>query len=288
MSELPGETRDVDVDGLTVRCHVDGPEDGSPIVLVHGAGPDAAGMSWKEVYPALAESHRVYAMDLPGYGESDRVPGDIPPTVDFYVQRLETLLDELDLVDATLVGISKGGGIALGYTLEYPERVSRLVLVDSYGLGDQVPGGRPTAVMVRVPKFMEGSWWAMKKSRRLLTANLANVVHESNLTDEIVTDAHRQMRRPRSGDAYIRFARAEMHLSGSRTNYYDRIDELPVPTLFVHGEDDPLVPEALSKRAADRAPVADLFTLDRCGHWTTREYPEVFVSRLEAWLEKQP
>lgn len=286
MSELPGETRDVDVDGLTVRCHVDGPEEGSPIVLVHGAGPDAAGMSWKEVFPALAASHRVYAMDLPGYGESDRVPGDIPPTVDFYVERLDTLLEELDVVDATLVGISMGGGISLGYTLEYPERVSRLVLVDSYGLGDQVPGGRSTAVAVRIPKFMEGSWWAMKKSRKVLRANLANVIHEANLTDEIVDDARRQIRRPNSGDAYIRFARAEMHLSGPRTNYFDRIGELSVPTLFVHGEDDPLIPETLSKRAADRAPVADLFTLDRCGHWTTREHPEVFVSRLEAWLER--
>lgn len=286
MSELPGETRDVDVDGLTVRCHVDGPAEGSPIVLVHGAGPDAAEMSWKEVYPALAESRRVYAMDLPGYGESDRVPGDIPPTVDFYVERLDTLLEELGLVDATLVGISMGGAVALGYTLASPERVSRLVLVDSYGLGDRLPGGRSTAVMVRVPKFMELSWWAMKRSRKVLAASLGNVVHEENLTDELVEDARRQIRRPNSGDAYIRYARAEMHLSGPRTNYFDRIDELPVPTLFVHGEDDPLIPEGLSKRAADAAPVADLFTLDRCGHWTTREHPEAFVSRLEAWLER--
>ena len=288
MSELPGDVRDVDVDGLTVRCHVDGPEEGSPIVLVHGAGSDAAGMSWKEVFPALAESHRVYAMDLPGYGESDRVPGDIPPTIDFYVERLDTLLEELGVVDATLVGISKGGGIALGYTLEYGERISRLVLVDSYGLGDRVPGGRSTAVMVRIPKLMEGSWWAMKKSRKLLRANLANVIHEGNLTDDIVEDAHREVRRPNSGDAYIRFARAEMHLSGPRTNYEDRLDELPVPTLFVHGEDDPLIPKELSQRAADRAPVADLFTLEQCGHWTTREHPEAFVSRLEAWLETEP
>jgi pimeloyl-ACP methyl ester carboxylesterase len=285
MSELPGETRDVDVEGLTVRCHVDGPEDGSPIVLVHGAGPDAAGMSWKEVYPALTGNHRVYALDLPGYGESDRVPQEIAPTIDFYVEVLDGLLAELDLADVTLVGISKGGGIVLGYTLEHPERVSRLVPVDSYGLGDQVPGGRSSAVMLKIPKLMETGWWAMKRSRRVTKASLANVIHPSNLTDEIVDDAHRQIRRPDSGDAYIRFGRAEMHLSGPRTNYADRIPDLPVPTLFVHGKQDTLIPPALSKHAADAAPVADLFTLEECGHWTTREHPEAFVSRLEAWLE---
>ena len=286
MSELAGEVRDVDVDGLNVRCHVDGPEDAPPIVLVHGAGPDAAGMSWKKVYPALADSHRVYALDLPGYGESDRVPQHVTPTIDYYVGMLDGLLEELGVVDATLAGISKGGGISLGYALEHPERISQLVLVDSYGLGDQVPGGRKTGVMVKIPKLMEGSWWAMKKSRKLLKANLANILHPDNLTDEIVEDAHRQIRRPHSGDAYIRFGRAEMHVSGPRTNYFDRIGDLQVPTLFVHGEDDRLIPAKLSKRAADRAPVADLFTLDQCGHWTTREHPDVFVSRLEAWLDK--
>lgn len=286
MSELPGEVRDVTVEGSTIRCHVDGPEDARPIVLVHGAGADAAGMSWKAVFPALAGSHRVYAMDLPGYGESDRVPRDTPPTIDFYVARLDSLLAELGVVDATLVGISKGGAISLGYTLAHGERVSRLVLLDSYGLGDHVPGGRSTAVAVRIPKFMELSWWATTRSRRLLRASLAGVVHEANLTEELVDDAQREVRRPDAGDAYIRFARAEMHLSGPRTNYEHRLGDLPVPTLFVHGEDDPLVPPSLSKRAADRAPVADLFTLEQCGHWTSREHPEVLVSRLEAWLDK--
>lgn len=284
MSELAGEVRDVDVEGLTVRCHVDGPEDARPIVLVHGAGPDAAEMSWKEVYPALADTYRVHALDLPGYGESDRVPRDVTPTIDFYVGILDGLLAELGVVDATLVGISKGGAIVLGYALEHPERVSELVPVDSYGLGDRVPGGRTTATMVQVPKLLEAGWWLMRRSRRATRATLSNVIHPANLTDEIVDDAHRQIRRPNSGDAYVRFARAEMHRAGPRTNYFDRIHDLQVRTLFVHGTDDGLIPPGFSKHAADAAPVADLFTLEQCGHWTTREHPEAFVSRLEAWL----
>lgn len=286
MSALDGETRDVDVEGLTVRCHVDGPEDAPLIVLVHGAGPDAAGVSWKKAFPALAESYRVYALDLPGYGESDRVTQDVTPTTDFYVGVLDGLLNELDLDDATLIGISKGGGIVLGYTLTHPDRVSRLVLVDSYGLGDQVPGGRKTAVMVKLPKLLETSWWAMKKSRRVTKVSLENVVHPGNIDEEFVGDVHREVRRPNSGDAFFRFARGEMHLSGPRTNYYNRLPDLPVPTLFVHGEEDHLIPPELSQRAADRVPVADLVTLEQSGHWTSRERPDAFVSHLDAWLKQ--
>lgn len=286
MSELDGETRDVDVDGLTVRCHVAGPENAPSVVLVHGAGTDAAGVSWKRAFPALAGSYRVIAPDLPGYGESDRVPQTVAPTTEFYVGVVDSLLGELDLVDATLVGISKGGAIALGYTLDHPARIKRLVLVDSFGLGDRIPGGRRAAVMLKIPKLLEVSWWAMKKSRAVTEASLGNVALPENIDAEFVDDVHRQVRRPNSGDAYFRFARAEMQPSGPRTNYFDRLPDLPVETLFVHGTDDPLIPLGLSKRAADEAPVADLFTLEQCGHWVPREHPDAFVSRLEAWLAK--
>ena len=286
MSGFDGETRAVDVDGVTVRCHIAGPADAPPVVLVHGAGLDAAGVSWKKTFPALAESYRVIAPDLPGYGESDPVPQPVTPTVDFYVGVLETLLRELDLLEATLVGISKGGGTVLGYTLDSPNRVKRLVLVDSYGLGDSVPGGRRAAVMVNTPKLLELSWWAMKKSRTVTKASLENVVFSDNIDAEFVDDIHREVRRPNSGDAYFRFARGELHLSGPRTNYFERLSDLPVETLFVHGKNDPLIPLEFSKRAADKAPVADLFTLEQCGHWVPRECPEAFVSRLKAWLQK--
>lgn len=285
MSELGGERRDVNVGGLTVRCHVAGPEDASPVVLVHGAGPDAAGVSWKETFPALADSYRVIAPDLPGYGESDRVPPDATPTTDFYVGVFDTLLEELDLVDPALVGISKGGGIVLGYTLDSPDRVGQLVLVASFGLGDLVPGGRKTAVMVKIPKLLEISWWAMQKSRKVTKASLENVALPENIDESFVDDIYREVRRPNSGDAYVRFARGEMHLSGPRTNYFGRLSELPVETLFVHGTDDPLIPLGVSERAANEVPVADLRTLEQCGHWVPRERPDAFLSRLETWLE---
>lgn len=284
--DVPTDVREVDVAGTAVRCHVAGPADGRPVVLLHGGGVDAAQVSWRETIPALADEYRVYAPDLPGYGTSDRVPADVTPDVDYYVGVVDALLRELDLVEATLVGISKGGGVALGYTFAHPARVARLCLVDSYGLGGDVPGGRLGAAYVKAPKLLEGTWWLLKKSRRVTRASLENLLHPDNLTEDFVDDAYRELQRDGSGDAYVRFRHAEVGWTGLRTNFADRMDELPVPALFVHGEDDELVPPAYSKAAADAAPVADRFTLTDCGHWPPREHPGAFNARLRAWLEK--
>jgi pimeloyl-ACP methyl ester carboxylesterase len=286
MSELDATTRDISVDGTDVRVYVAGPDEGRPILLLHGGGMDATGVSWKKAFPALSETHRVYALDWPGYGESDPVPETKTPHVDYYVDVLGAVLSELELLEVTLVGISKGGGIALGYTLDRPARVSRLCLVDSYGLGGEVPGGKLGAAYVKAPKLLEATWWAMKRSRRVTRASMENLVNPANLDEEFVDDAVREVQRPNAGDAYRRFQRAEVGWRGLRTNYADRMSELPVPTLFVHGEDDDLIPLEQSKAAADTAPVADLFTLADCVHWPPREHPEAFVARLDAWLQR--
>lgn len=285
MDELDAAERVVDVEGVSVRCYVAGPEDGDPVVLLHGGGMDSAALSWKEAFPALAERYRVYALDWPGYGESDPVPDDATPDVDYYVSVLDAVLEAFDVVEATLVGISKGGGVAVGYAFESPARVGGLVLVDSYGLGGEVPGGRLGAAYVKAPKLLEATWWLLRRSRRLVGASLSNVV-AGEVEESFVDEAVHEVARTGAGDAYRRFQRAEVGWNGLRTNYADRMDELPVPALFVHGKEDGLVPLEYSKRAADAAPVADIFTLEGCGHWPPRECPEAFVSRLEAWLEK--
>lgn len=286
MNTLAAEEGTVDIDGTEVAYYVAGPTDGRPVVLVHGGGIDSSTVSWTEVFPALAESYRVYALDLPGYGESDPVPENSVPDIDYYAGVLGRFFEELNLLETTLVGISMGGAVALGYTLETPARVSRLVLVDSYGLGGDVPGGKLGAALVKIPFLLEATWWAMRRSRRLTRRAIRAVVHPDNFDEELLEDGYRELQRPHATDAYRRFQRAEVGWGGLRTNYADRMDELSVPTLFVHGKDDPLIPAEYAERASDAAPVADRFFLTDCGHWPPREHPEAFVARLQAWLDR--
>lgn len=283
--DLDADARFVDAGDTRVRYFADGPADARPVVLLHGDGMDSASVAWKEAFPALAAEYRVYAPDLPGHGGSDPVPEDETPDVTYYVDVVKAFLSALDVREATLVGISLGGGVALEYTLETPARVSGLVLVDSYGLGDDVADGVGRAALAKAPGAQEVAWWAIRRSRRLTRAAIANRVHPDNLDASLVAEVYDEIRRPGTGAAHHRVSRGAVGATGSATASPERVDELPVPALFVHGADDELIPAEHSKRASDAAPVADRFTLADCGHWPPREHPEAFVSRLRAWME---
>lgn len=283
-----GEMEDatVSLDGMEVRYLHGGPEnepiDAPPVVLFHGGGLDSTALSWKYVLPALAAERTVYAPDWPGYGESDSPDG--PPSVEYYVSILGRFLDALELDRVLLVGISMGGAAALGFALQHPEQVERLVAVDSYGLGKRIPGGPLGAAFVGVPSLTEATFAAMGHSRWAAKQAVAAVVPRENLTPELVDDALAELRRPRAGNAWAAFQREEVGFDGLQTDFTDRLSDLRVPTLFVHGEEDPLIPVDWSVRARTLAPEASIKVLADCGHWPPREKPDEFVAAVREFL----
>lgn len=286
-ASLPAETesRTVVVDGTRIRYLVAGPEDAAlqPVVLLHGGGIDEATLSWRETIPALAAAHRVYALDWPGYGESDAP--DVEYSIDYYIDVLDGFLDALGLDEPALVGISMGGGIGLGFTLRAPKRVARLVLVDSYGLGGLVPGGYLGYLFVRLPFFSQLTTTLFGRSRRLAALSLRGIVGSSDaVTPDLVDEVVVASRRPSANRAFRSFQRREVGPSGLRTNYVDRLPELSVPTRFIHGEADPLVPVEWAVRAGTLVPDADVRILPNCGHWSPREQPERIGELLRDFL----
>ena len=103
---------------------------GSVLVLIHGMFGDH--LDWEPVLAPLAKCHRVIAVDLPGFGGSDKPARQY--TAEFFVDTLHDLLLQLEVARATLVGNSFGGQIAMLYTLRHPQKVERLILVGSMGL----------------------------------------------------------------------------------------------------------------------------------------------------------
>jgi pimeloyl-ACP methyl ester carboxylesterase len=273
-------TRRVSVGDHDVACLVAG--DGPPVVLLHGGGWDSAALSWREAVPALATAYTVYAPDLPGYGRSD--PPTATPTTTFYRDVVLDLLDALDVDSAALVGVSLGGGIALDVALASPERVSQLVLVDSYGLGGEVPGGPLGALFVRLPWLSGAVERVLASDRRLTALAVRGIVHPANLTPALVDDVL-AVARDHDGRAWRAFQRHEVGFDGLRTNYVDRLPDLSTPTLLVHGEHDSLVPVDWSVRAGTLIPDAEVRILPRCGHWPPREMPERFAELVGAFLD---
>ncbi len=267
-----------------LEAGIDNDSNGPPVVLLHGSGIDDAALSWKHTIEFVADDlgRHVYAPDWPGYGKSDDPAAS---TTEYYVGVLTGVLDALDLDRSALVGISMGASVSLGYTLDNPDRVSRLVLVDSYGLRDEVPGGTGSYLLANIP-------FANLFGRQFAGATVAGTrvavgefVHDpASLDDEFVAEVNERLRQPGAGTAFFSFMREEFRADGVRTDYSDRLDDLGVPTLLVHGAEDPLVPVEWSATAAQSIPGARLMVIKRCGHWPSRERPDVFNDVLATFL----
>lgn len=252
--------------------------EGPPVVLLHGIGIDSASISWRHTIPALAENRRVYALDFPGHGGSDRPR--VRYTHEYFTDVLESFLSALDLEGAPLVGISMGGCVALEYALEHD--VERLALVDSYGLGRDAPWRPAASTLLRIPGAYRGWWRAIGASRRAVRSHLRRLT-AGRPGDDLVDDVYRTVQDRSGVRAVSSWQRSEFGFRGLKTCHRDRLDELDRPSLFVHGAEDPLVPASWSERAAAEAD-GDLAVLDGCGHWPTREAPERFNGALTSFL----
>ncbi len=261
------------VDGVRLAFRRAGTE-GPAVVLCHGAGVDDADVSYGDTVPALADDHRVYALDWPGYGDS----GDVADhSTDRYARLLRGFLDDRDLEAPVVVGLSMGGAAALATALETPERVGGLVLAASYGLGSRVPAGSLWYVLAHTPGANALGWTTIGSSEAATRSYLSTIVGDvGDLPGEFVAAVRERAGRPGAGDAFASFQRNEVRADGSvRTDLSNRLGELSVPTRLLHGRTDPVFPVEWSRRARDRIPEATLRELD-CGHWLPRERPGAF------------
>jgi pimeloyl-ACP methyl ester carboxylesterase len=281
----PSPVRDlwVDVSRLRIHCLKTGRQ-GRPVLLLHGGGLDAAGLSLRNTIPALAEQHRVFAPDWPGFGQSDPMP--ITWRVEECVDFVGRLLNALDLKRASLVGVSMGGAFALGFTLRAPERVERLVLVDSAGLGNEIPGGLLSYFRVQLPLVDELSWALLAGNRtlarRILGAAFAN--QKQVLSEEVLDEILRLARRAGAGAAFRQLQRSEYQWRGLRTNYLYRLSEVRVPTLLVHGIADKVVPVGWAERAHKLMQNSRIEVIPECGHLPPVEQPALFNRIVRRFL----
>jgi len=191
------------------------------------------------------------------------------------------------LEKANLVGISMGGAISLGFVLRSPQRVHRLVLVDSHGLGGEVPGGLASYAVARLPLLNRAVWAGLRRSRRMAQSSLRTVFYDPGaVTRDLVEEVHRLAKEPKAGQAWRSWQKSEIGRRGLRTDYVDRLHELAVPTLILHGAEDRFVPVAWARRAHALIEGSQLRVFARCGHWLTLERPEEFSRAVLGFLAK--
>lgn len=268
------------VSGLHLNCYVRGPDTGTPLVLVHGGAVDTAMMSWGLVFGPLSEHRRVFAPDLPRCGASD-APANAPYSVEWYTDMLVALLDTLGLRRVVLVGLSLGGAMTTEFALRHPERVERLVLVNSYGLGRAGSGGVVIPLFLRLSGLNLATHGAISRSRVVVrTALWLMLVNHALITDAFVDAVIAQLQRPRT----TRTRRRTVGRCPSCTGTHAPLASLRVPTLLLHADRDPLLPVRGVVAAHARIPNARLEILPDCGHWLPRDQPERFLAAIQGFL----
>lgn len=241
---------------------------GLSVVLVHGLGGST--LLWRLNIPALATSHRVIALDLPGHGHSEKPLADY--SVGFLAEALAGLLDALGLERVALVGHSLGGHVCLRLALAQPERVARLVLVDAGGLGREINTDFLQPMLAGV-------------SREATETMLRGLFHNPALVTRPMVDAtHETLAQPGAWEALVAaVGRAATGDSQSEV-LLDRVGELNMPVLLVWGGADTVIPPAHGYAAQAAIPGAELWLAEKAGHCPQLEAAEAFNARVAAFL----
>ena len=260
------------------------------IVLVHGGGLDSAMLSWREIMEAAPDKYTAYALDLPGYGSSDR-PQDMQGTM-FYPRMVEALATAirfwgLDLF--TLCGLSMGGAISIGYALKYPKQVKALLPLDSWGLVSKMPLHRLWVAYVRSNVTARAfRWFAGSRMlvRRSLTSSL--IGNRRRVTDSLVDEVYNLCTVPGADRSMQDFQRSSLTRSGTVPDYTASVSQLRMPTLYACGQKDLLVRSKDCIKAAKATPYGKACILLRCKHWAQKDRPDAFLKALAQLTQSEP
>jgi pimeloyl-ACP methyl ester carboxylesterase len=273
--------RTVRIHGHDVTYRMSG--EGPTVVLIHGIAGSST--TWRAVMPALAERYTVIAPDLLGHGQSAKPRGDY--SLGAYASGIRDLLAVLGQERCTVVGHSLGGGVAMQLAYQFPERVERLVLVASGGLGKEVspllkavtlPGAEYVLPLLLHRRIREAGEWPASVARRAgwRPGDTLSEVWRSYTT---LTDRHGQQ-------AFIHTVRAVIDVAGQRVSAHDRLYlAAALPTLIVWGDRDRIIPVAHAYRAAESIPGARLEILKGAGHFLPWRDAGRFLPVLEDFLK---
>jgi pimeloyl-ACP methyl ester carboxylesterase len=262
------------------RAYVDaGPRSGAPVLLLlHGIGDDHR--TWDLSIADLAADFRVIAPDFLGHGQSAKPRADY--TVAGFANGMRDLLSYLRVEHVTVVGHSLGGGVAMQFAYQYPERVDRVILVASGGLGASLspllrvlslPGGRPLLAL------------GESLPARVLLNGLAPILKRLpgrpfvDIEQGLQVSAH--LRQGDARRAFLHVLRGAVDFRGQVITMVDRLylaDTLPVMVLW--GDRDSIIPVGHARRAAALMPSIDVQVLPGGGHFPHRDAPVWFTDRV--------
>jgi len=266
---------------------------GRPVLFIHGLGSSGY-MEWRFNLEPAAARHRVYAPDLPGFGRSEKPRARYG--VPYFTRFVDSYMESRGLRKVAVVAASLGGRVALELALKYPDRVGRLVLVNSLGLGR--PSVKMTYGLITVPRLGEtmmraaGSAlkWAPPPMIRKVAGRYvgASADLERTMDDQYLEHLRELYAAQGYHDAYLATLRSLVNpksLFGAEYDLTKRLPSIKVPVHLIWGADDPLFPVSHATRAHAAIPDCRLTVIEGAGHTPQAERPEEFNRALLSFLD---
>ncbi|WP_433627398.1 4,5:9,10-diseco-3-hydroxy-5,9,17-trioxoandrosta-1(10),2-diene-4-oate hydrolase [Nocardia sp. CA-120079] len=252
---------------LRLHYHEAGVGNGPTIVLLHGGGPGAS--SWSNFarnIPVLAREFHVLAVDQPGFGLSDK-PTEHPQYFAHSASALKDLLDALEITGRVhLLGNSLGGGTAVRFALDYPDRAGKLVLMGPGGLSVNLFAPDPTEGVKNLAKFI------YEPTRENLEAFLRIMVFDQSLiTDELIDERFASASTPEALAATRAMGKSFAGADFEQGMIWRDAYKLRQPVLLIWGREDRVNPLDGALVATKMIPRVQLHVFGGCGHWAQLE-----------------
>jgi len=255
---------------------------GPPVLLIHGMVNSS--LHWEDVALRLADRYTLIAPDLIGHGDSATPRGDY--SLGAHAASIRDLLAVIGVDHATVVGHSLGGGVAMQFFYQFPQRTDRLVLVSSGGLGQEVspllraaalPGAAALLRAAAHRRVLDGLWWSGAQMRERGVG--------TGVYLQAIARALRPLQHVGARKAFIQTLRAVIDVHGQRVSARDRLYLLRgFPTLIVWGEHDNTIPLAHGEAAHHAIAGSHFVTLARAAHFPHLEDPDGLAQALDDFI----
>jgi pimeloyl-ACP methyl ester carboxylesterase len=255
---------------------------GPVIALLHGMAGTSE--TWEGVIQRLQSRYTLIAPDLLGHGRSANTPGDY--SLGSHATAIRDLLEALGVKRATIVGHSLGGGVAMQFAYQFPERCERLVLVSSGGLGREVHVALRAAALPGAEVVLPWLCVAGRKSVGAIVEALGKVGLKASADLGESWRNFVSLEDPEARRAFIRTARSVIDLGGQSVSAMDRLYlTAGLPTLITWGEKDPLIPARHAYEAHERMPGSRLAIFAGAGHFPYLDDPARFADLLSDFVK---
>jgi len=246
---------------------------GDPVLLIHGSGPGVSSWAnWSRVLPKLSARRRVLAIDMLGFGYTER-PADIKFSMEIWAQQAADFIDAMGLEKVDVVGNSFGGALTLALAVNYPEKIRKIVLMGSMGVNFPISKGlyevwgyQPS------PENMYKMLNLFVYNKAIATKELAQMRYEASILPGFQESYSAMFPEPRQNSV------------AAMAKYEDKISSINKPALIIHGRDDQVIPVEASHTIFSMLDDAQLHIFGHCGHWTQIEQTDRFVSLVDNFL----